>query len=197
MDTDGDGYKDNVDHWDNPSIYIDFSKHKLKPYNMIMNKDTCFIDTHFNKYPFCTVNSKGEYVVQTEKWLLTLGLINKADGKFKTNDVWAVAYLQKKYNLGVTGIIDNKTYWLISALVDVKKYNDASALNKLIQSNYQNPDAGAEYADEIIDVAKRAKKAAKLFEGVSNAVNLPDVLFTTEKLQHEFKHARDFGIIGN
>jgi uncharacterized repeat protein (TIGR02543 family) len=160
-DTDKDGYKDNQDFRDNTLVYIDFNKHYSKPYNMIMNGDNCFVDIHFNKFPYCTKDTKGEYVVQAERWLYNLGLISKVDGKYEGQDIISVASLQKKYHIGSNGIIDNKTYGLLWALDDINRHkNDvklglktqaeldsynASILYQLTQEKYKNPDYTQDY----------------------------------------------------
>ena len=161
IDTDRDGRNDNLDYRDNTPVFIDFSKHSSKPYNMIMNGDNCFVDIHFNKYPYCTMNTKGEYVAQAERWLSNLGLIGTPDGKYVGNDIIAVAYLQKKYSVGSNGIIDNKTYSLLWALDDINRHkNDvksgmktqeeldaynASVMYRLLQPQFQNPDYTQDY----------------------------------------------------
>jgi len=35
------------------------------------------------------------------------------------------------------------------------------------------------------------------FKGTVKTIKLPEIQFTTKKLQHEFKHAPDYGITGN
>jgi len=67
VDTDGDGINDKDDRRQSSVIYVDLSRHKVKPYNMIVNKDDCFIDVNFQKFPYCTLESKGEYTRQSEK----------------------------------------------------------------------------------------------------------------------------------
>ena len=96
-------------------------KHAGKPANMIWNGDNCFVDMYFNKYPYCTKDTKGEYVYEAEIYLHNLGMIDKIDKVYGYNDIRAVACLQYKYNVGKNGIIDNKTYWLLWALNDINK----------------------------------------------------------------------------
>ncbi len=107
------------------------------------------------------IDTKGEYVVQAEKWLLNLGLIGKVNGKYEKQDAIAVAYLQKKYNIGANGIIDNKTYGFFWALGDINKHkNDvksgiktqteldaynASIMYQSMQARHQNPDYTQDY----------------------------------------------------
>lgn len=192
-DSDKDGYNDNRDYRDNPAIYVDISKHSTKPYNMIMNGDNCFVDIHFNKFPYCTQDTKGEYVLQAEKWLHNLGLISNIDGKYEYQDIKAVAYLQKKYYVGSAGIIDNKTYWLLWALDDINKHkNDvqlgyktqaqldeynASIMYQLLQPQYQNPDYTKDYylqyynvlLDHMIVGTKSLETVMTLFPGAEVA----------------------------
>ena len=160
-DTDADGIPDNRDPVTNARFNIDLDRHQYKPYNMITRRDNCFVDVKFNKYPYCTLNAKGDYVVQVEKWLLNLGLINKVDGKYEIRDVYAVAYLQKKYNVGSNGIIDNKTYGLLWALDEINQHKhdvelgrkteaqldayNASVMYQSVQTRYQNPDYTQDY----------------------------------------------------
>jgi hypothetical protein len=96
--------------------------------NMKSRGDNYFVDINFNKYRYCVIDTKGEYVVQAEKWLLNLGLIGKVNGKFEEQDAIAVAYLQKKYNIGANGIIDNKTFGLLWALDDINKHKNDESL---------------------------------------------------------------------
>ena len=95
QDTDNDGVKDNRDTWVNERFYIYYDRHEYKPYNMKSRGDNYFVDVNFNKYPYCVINTKGEYVVQAEKWLLNLGLIGKVNGKFERQDAIAVAIFRK------------------------------------------------------------------------------------------------------
>ncbi len=44
---------------------------------------------------------------------------------------------------------------------------------------------------------QKQKDATSANKGAGEAVKLPDNTFTTKKLQHEFKHAGDFGVKGN
>ena len=50
-----------------------------------------------------------------------------------------------------------------------------------------------------IAVSKKAgSKLVNIAKGLfSKAIKLPNTLFTSSKLQHEFKHAGDFGVTGN
>ena len=161
QDTDNDGVKDNLDTWVNERLYVYYERHEYKPYNMKSRGDNYFVDINFNKYPYCVIDTKGEYVVQAEKWLLNLGLIGKVDGKYERQDVIAVAYLQKKYNIGSNGIIDNKTYGLLWALDDINRHkNDvksgvrtqaeldaynASVMYQSAQPRYDNPNYAQDY----------------------------------------------------
>lgn len=149
-DTDKDGYNDNIDTYDNTSVCFDMGKHTGKPANMISNGDNCFIDIHFIKYPYCVKDTKGEYVYDAEICLYNLGLIDRVDKVYGYNDIKAVAYLQYKYNIGKNGIIDNKTYWLLCTLNDIKKHRGdvdycSTALYKLSLPQYQNPDYSQDY----------------------------------------------------
>jgi len=81
--------------------------------------------------------------------------------KYESGDIKAVAYLQNKYNLGTTGIIDNKTYWYLWALdaiklfeIEIKKGTKTQAeldnhitsiFNRLSALQYQNPDYSKDY----------------------------------------------------
>ncbi len=168
QDTDKDGVKDNRDNWDNTKLYVYLKNHAYKPYNMMSRGDNYFVDVNFNKYPYCVIDTKGEYVVQAEKWLLNLGLIGKVNGIYEKQDAIAVAYLQKKYNIGANGIIDNKTYGLLWALDDINKHkNDvklgirtqaeldaynASIMYQSTQARYQNPDYTQDYFTIYYDI---------------------------------------------
>jgi hypothetical protein len=92
---------------------------------------------------------------------LNLGLIGTVNGKFEQQDAIAVAYLQKKYNIGANGIVDNKTYGLLWALDDINKHkNDvklgvrtqaeldaynAAVMHQSMQARYDNPNYTQDY----------------------------------------------------
>ena len=58
---------------------------------------------------------------------------------------------------------------------------------------------GADEASELIE--QSAKHGDELVEGAGKTTivraELPSTTFTTAKLQHEFRHASDFGVDGN
>ncbi len=51
--------------------------------------------------------------------------------------------------------------------------------------------------EEDRDGMERAIAMGMCDEGTLKSVELPNTSFTTSKLQHEFKHAGDFGVTGN
>ena len=53
------------------------------------------------------------------------------------------------------------------------------------------------YGDEAALIIKKADGTIeKVIKNSAQSLNLPDVKFTTAKLQHEYKHAIDFGVNG-
>ena len=72
----------------------------------------------------------------------------------------------------------------------IKSDKLATILNKI-----DNVDDTAKEILDDIDVEIRSN--ACITGGAAEVIKLPDTKFTTKKLQHEFKHAGDFGVTGN
>lgn len=145
--------------------------------------------------------------------LIKADLQNKTSISFSSLSDEAKRSVQYAIGLKATGWLDRDTqqsliyYNTEYANPSTPDYSIDSKMITEIMSTYDRTVAKRSEIGELLYDTQAAQlfyEAVTLWaagrymtEGVSNSVKLPDTTFTTKKLQHEFKHAGDFGVKGN